>query len=92
MQPGHMTTDFDPQMGALVDMENSGLVPLLVGDQYEDLGRMYALFRRVDGGLDLLRSVMGAHLKKEGSQLVQARRLAALNHNLMLQRDLQPQD
>ncbi len=61
------------QMTALVEMENSGLVPLLVGDQYEDLARMYALFRRVDGGLDLLRSVMGAHLKKEGSQLVQVR-------------------
>ena len=68
-----MSNDRGPQMNALVEMENSGLVPLLVGDQYEDLGRMYSLFRRVDGGLDLLRSVMGAHLKKEGSQLVQAR-------------------
>ena len=65
-------------MTALVEMENSGLVPLLVGDGYEDLARMYALFRRADGGLDLLRSVMGAHLKKEGSQLVQVRVLPVL--------------
>ena len=68
-----LTSRPSAQMTALVEMENSGLVPLLVGDGYEDLARMYALFRRVDGGLDLLRSVMGAHLKKEGSQLVQVR-------------------
>ncbi len=36
------------QMRALVEMEESGLVPMLVGDRYEDLGRMYSLFRRVD--------------------------------------------
>ena len=35
------------QMRALVDMENSGLVPLLEGDKYEDLARMYSLFRHV---------------------------------------------
>lgn len=28
-------------------------------DKYGDLARMYALFRRVDGGLDLLRQVTG---------------------------------
>lgn len=59
------------QMRALVEMENSGLVPMLTGDALEDLGRMYSLFRRAEGGLDLLRSVMGAHLKEQGRQLVQ---------------------
>ncbi len=47
------------QMRGLADMENSGLVPLLDQDKYEDLARMYALFRRVEGGLDLMRQVGG---------------------------------
>ena len=59
------------QMKALVEMENSGLVSLLREDKYEDLARMYALFKRVDGGLDLIRSVMGTYLKDTGRQLVQ---------------------
>jgi hypothetical protein len=33
------------QMRALVEMEGSGLVPLLQGDKYQDLARMYSLFR-----------------------------------------------
>lgn len=45
------------QMRGLVDMENSGLVPQLVQDKYGDLSRMYCLFRRVEGGVDLLRQV-----------------------------------
>jgi cullin 3 len=35
------------QMSALVDMENSGLIALLRDDKYEDLSRMYSLFRSV---------------------------------------------
>ncbi|RHN55349.1 putative cullin [Medicago truncatula] len=31
----------------LIHMENSGLVNMICGDKYEDLGRMYNLFRRV---------------------------------------------
>ena len=45
------------QMRALAEMENSGLVPLMEADKYEDLGRMYELFKRVEGGLDLMRQV-----------------------------------
>jgi hypothetical protein len=33
------------QMKALVEMEGSGLVPLLMDDKYEDLARMYSLFK-----------------------------------------------
>ncbi|PSC70166.1 cullin 3 [Micractinium conductrix] len=58
------------QMRALVDMENSGLVALMQQDKHADLSRMYALFRRVDGGLDLLRQTMGDHLKETGKALV----------------------
>lgn len=57
-------------MRALVDMEGSGLVPMLQQDKYEDLGRMYTLFRRVEGGLDLMRSVLGDHIKDTGRALI----------------------
>lgn len=46
------------QMRALAEMEHSGLVPLLMQDQAEDLARMHSLFSRVEGGSELLRSSM----------------------------------
>ncbi|GBF91645.1 hypothetical protein Rsub_03949 [Raphidocelis subcapitata] len=59
------------QMRALVEMEGSGLVAMLRGDRFDDLARMYALLRRVaDGGLALMRQVMGDHVKETGRQLV----------------------
>lgn len=45
------------QLRALVDMEHSGVVPMLQQDKFGDLARMYGLFRRVEGGFDLLRQV-----------------------------------
>lgn len=59
------------QMRALVEMDNSGLVVLLEQDQYEDLARMYSLFKRLDEGLNMIRKIMGEHLKTAGSTLVQ---------------------
>ena len=58
------------QMRALAEMENSGVVPLLEGDKYEDLQRMYMLFKRVEGGLDLLRGMLSEHLKSSGKALI----------------------
>ncbi|KAI5078435.1 hypothetical protein GOP47_0006106 [Adiantum capillus-veneris] len=57
-------------MNRLVEMENSGLVSMLTDDRYEDLGRMYSLFKRVSTGLVLVRDVMTAHLRDTGKQLV----------------------
>uniref|UniRef100_A0A0D6QYY6 Cullin family profile domain-containing protein n=1 Tax=Araucaria cunninghamii TaxID=56994 RepID=A0A0D6QYY6_ARACU len=57
-------------MQRLVQMENSGLVSMLVDDKYEDLGRMYSLFRRVSTGLPTIRDVMTSHLRETGKQLV----------------------
>ncbi|OMO82454.1 hypothetical protein COLO4_22989 [Corchorus olitorius] len=54
----------------LVHMENSGLVNMLLDDRYEDLGRMYNLFRRVPNGLSTIRDVMTSHLRETGKQLV----------------------
>ena len=60
-----------PQMKSLVEMENSGLIPLLRDDKYEDLSRMFSLLRRVDGGAGLIRQMMGDYIKEVGTQLVQ---------------------
>lgn len=54
---------------ALAEMEGSGLVPLLRDDRHDDLGRMFLLFRRVDGGLALLRAGLAAHVKEVGTAL-----------------------
>ncbi|CAL9132155.1 unnamed protein product [Musa textilis] len=57
-------------MQRLVHMENSGLVSMLVDDKYEDLSRMYNLFRRVPNGLSTIKDVMNSHLRETGKQLV----------------------
>lgn len=57
-------------MEQLANMEGSGLIPLLADSKYEDLSRMYSLFRRVEGGLDLLRKMMGDHITAQGLALV----------------------
>ncbi|XP_068642183.1 cullin-3B-like [Aristolochia californica] len=57
-------------MQRLVHMENSGLVNMLIDDKYEDLARMYSLFRRVPDGLSTIRDVMTSHLRETGKQLV----------------------
>ncbi|KAL2559542.1 Cullin-3A [Forsythia ovata] len=54
----------------LVHMENSGLVKMLLDDKFEDLGRMYNLFRRVPNGLSTIRDVMTSHIRDTGKQLV----------------------
>jgi hypothetical protein len=51
------------RMGTLVEMENSGMVCMLQQDQYADLARMFSLFKRVDGGVDLLKKVCGAGVR-----------------------------
>ena len=57
-------------MKSLADMEHSGLVALVRDDKYEDLHRMYTLFKRVDGGLNLVRTMLGEHVKSQGKALV----------------------
>ncbi|KAJ4746042.1 Cullin family protein [Rhynchospora pubera] len=60
----------ETHMHRLVHMENSGLIPMLVGNMYEDLNCMYNLFKRVPSGLNLIKDVMASHLKETGKQLV----------------------
>ena len=54
-------------------MENTGLLALLCLDKYDDLRRMYLLFRRVEGGLAVVRSMMADYVKENGRQLVMVR-------------------
>lgn len=60
----------ESHMQRLVHMENSGLVNMFVDDKYEDLGRMYNLFRRVPSGLSIVRDVMTSYIRDTGKQLV----------------------
>lgn len=59
-------------MKALLEMENSGLVALLRDNKYEDLARMYILFKRenVRDGLKTIREMTGNHVKETGKQMV----------------------
>lgn len=68
--PTHHPSPAHAQTKALVEMENTGLLALLRLDKYEDMRRMYLLFRRVDGGLALVRQMMADHVKDSGRQLV----------------------
>jgi len=64
------TQMIENHMLRLIHMENSGLVNMLCDDKYEDLGRMYNLFRRVTDGLLKIREVMTSHIRESGKQLV----------------------
>eukprot|EP00271_Cylindrocystis_brebissonii_P019086 TRINITY_DN5647_c0_g1_i1.p1 TRINITY_DN5647_c0_g1~~TRINITY_DN5647_c0_g1_i1.p1 ORF type:complete len:742 (+),score=137.63 TRINITY_DN5647_c0_g1_i1:468-2693(+) len=57
-------------MQFLVERENSGLVSMLQNDSYEDIFRMYSLFKRINGGLKILLDVMSAHVRETGKLLV----------------------
>ncbi|KAF6160010.1 hypothetical protein GIB67_033094 [Kingdonia uniflora] len=57
-------------MTRLVHMENSGLVKMIMDDKYDDLRRMYNLFRRISNGLSTIRDVMTSHIRETGKQLV----------------------
>jgi hypothetical protein len=61
------------QMRPLVEMESSGLLALLRTDALGDLGRLYALLRRVEGGLALVRGMMADTIREQGRHLVNVR-------------------
>lgn len=64
------TEMIESHMHRLVQMENSGLINMIVDEKYEDLGRMYCLFRRVSNGLVLIRDVMTSFIRDTGKQLI----------------------
>ncbi|KAK2365829.1 cullin-3A [Trifolium repens] len=64
------TEMIENHMRTLVDMENSGLVSMFVDDKYEDLERIYNLFRRVPSGLTIVKDVMTSFIRDTGKQLI----------------------
>ncbi|KAM1824396.1 hypothetical protein ACFX13_023988 [Malus domestica] len=60
----------ESHMNILVHMESSGLVNMLVDDKYNDLGRMYRLFRMVHNELVTVQDFMTAYIRDTGMQLV----------------------
>ncbi|KAK2419899.1 cullin-3A [Trifolium repens] len=64
------TEMIENHMHTLVDMENSGLVSMFVDDKYEDLERIYNLFRRVPSGLTIVKDVMTSFIRDTGKQLI----------------------
>ena len=58
-------------MHELVEMERSGIVPMLRDDKSDDLACMYNLFGRVEGGHALMRERMGEYIRRTGRDLVE---------------------
>jgi len=58
------------EMKTLIEMEGSGLSSMLDHNRYDDLRRMYILFKRVDGGANLLKTAMKQHIQNAGKALV----------------------
>lgn len=54
----------------LLEMENTGEVALLQDSMFTDLKRMYNLFSKVEGGLELVKNTMAEHVKSCGKQMV----------------------
>jgi len=60
----------DNHAKALVEMENSGCVPMFRDNKIDDLKRMYSLFSRRPNTLNELRNAMFEYIKKLGLGLV----------------------
>ncbi|TRY73733.1 hypothetical protein TCAL_06696 [Tigriopus californicus] len=57
-------------MKTIVDMENSGVVHMLINQKTEDLACMYNLFRRVADGHKTMADCVSEHLRGVGKDLV----------------------
>ncbi|TPX52440.1 hypothetical protein SeMB42_g01414 [Synchytrium endobioticum] len=53
----------------IIDMEGSGLIPMIEFDKYDDLSRMYKLFGRVSNGHTLMKKGVAEHLQHLGKCL-----------------------
>ncbi len=60
----------------IVDMDGSGMVPMMRDDKLDDLRRMYALFSRVPPCLDLLRDGMAKYLMQCGQDIIDGQETA----------------
>ena len=56
-------------------MENSGLVPLIKFENYEDIGIMYDLFKMIPESFELLKRAVQAYIVQNGEALVKDQNL-----------------
>lgn len=57
-------------MVTVVEMENSGLVHMLLNDKIEDLHELYELLKRVPNGVKTVMETLSRFLRKKGQLLV----------------------
>ncbi|TKR80929.1 hypothetical protein L596_014900 [Steinernema carpocapsae] len=57
-------------MDTIIEMENSGMVYMLMHEKNEDLKRLYTLLRRVDTGIRKMTDCMSGYLRSKGKLLV----------------------
>ncbi|KAJ3092656.1 hypothetical protein HK102_004647 [Quaeritorhiza haematococci] len=50
----------------VIEMENSGLIPMIANDKIHDLSRMYTLYQRVENGHPEMMAAIAAHIKDLG--------------------------
>ncbi|CAG8540312.1 13355_t:CDS:10 [Funneliformis caledonium] len=53
----------------VIEMENSGLIPMLRNEKMDDLGRMYKLFGRVLKGHEEMKSAISEHIRELGKAI-----------------------
>ncbi|CAG8553320.1 17700_t:CDS:10 [Rhizophagus irregularis] len=53
----------------VIEMENSGLIPMLRNEKMDDLGRMYKLFGRVVKGHDEMKSAISDYIRELGKAI-----------------------
>uniref|UniRef100_A0A1D1Y7V5 Cullin-3-B n=1 Tax=Anthurium amnicola TaxID=1678845 RepID=A0A1D1Y7V5_9ARAE len=53
----------------VIEMENSGLIPMLRNEKMDDLGRMYKLFGRVGKGHDEMKSAISDYIRELGKAI-----------------------
>ncbi|GBB95576.1 hypothetical protein RclHR1_02570010 [Rhizophagus clarus] len=53
----------------VIEMENSGLIPMLRNEKMDDLGRMYKLFGRVLKGHDEMKSAISDYIRELGKAI-----------------------
>ncbi|MCI37655.1 cullin-3A-like, partial [Trifolium medium] len=55
---------------SVVHLENSGLARMFIDDKYEDLERLYNLFRSVPYGLTIVKDAMTSFIRDTDKQLI----------------------
>uniref|UniRef100_A0A915CPN1 Cullin family profile domain-containing protein n=1 Tax=Ditylenchus dipsaci TaxID=166011 RepID=A0A915CPN1_9BILA len=75
---------------SVVDMENSGLVFMLVNDRINDLRSLYELLKRVPQGIKTMTDTMSAYLRGKGKLLVEDSNAEAIENLTLAPTGAQP--